>query len=104
MTVSTLVGALVVGLAIGAVGRLVIPGRKAAPIWLTLALGVAAALLGAIVTGQVDRRPTGSPLLPLLVQSGFAAVAVILAVLAAGRSTADPQAPSDRGARRKEEV
>ncbi|SCG42180.1 hypothetical protein [Micromonospora humi] len=103
MTVSTLVGALVVGLAIGAVGRLVIPGRKAAPIWLTLALGVAAALLGAIVTGQVDRRPTGSPLLPLLVQSGFAAVAVILAVLAAGRS-ADRQAPQDPGARRKEEV
>ncbi|MEV0002712.1 hypothetical protein AB0H28_10540 [Micromonospora sp. NPDC050980] len=104
MTVSTLVGALVVGLAIGAVGRLVIPGRKAAPVWLTLALGVAAALLGAIVTGLVDRRPTASPLLPLLVQSAFAAVAVVLAVLAAGRPSAHPQTPPDPGARRKEEV
>ncbi|QLQ35647.1 hypothetical protein [Micromonospora robiginosa] len=104
MTIGTLVGALVVGLAVGGVGRLVIPGRTAAPVWLTLALGVAAALLGAIVTGLVDHRPARSPLLPLLVQSGFAAVAVILAVLAAGRSTAGPRTPRDRGARRKEEV
>ena len=104
MTTSTLVGALVVGLVVGGVGRLAVPGRKAVPVWLTLAIGVAAALLGAIVTGLVDRRPDGSMLLPLLVQSGFAAVAVILAVLAAGRSAADRQAPSDPGTRRKEEV
>ncbi|MFI7071090.1 hypothetical protein [Micromonospora sediminicola] len=99
MTASTLVGALVVGLAVGAVGRLVLPGRKAVPVWLTLALGVAAALLGAIVVGLVDRRPGGSPLLPLVVQTGFAAVAVVLAVVAAGRQTS-----SDPAARRKEEV
>ncbi|MFI2712376.1 hypothetical protein ACH495_19845 [Micromonospora sp. NPDC018662] len=104
MTVSTLVGALVVGLAIGGVGRLAVPGRKAVPVWLTLALGVAAALLGAIVTGLVDRRPGGTVLLSLLVQSGFAALAVILAVLAAGRPGAGRSASSGPGARRKEEV
>ncbi|MFI7213535.1 hypothetical protein [Micromonospora maritima] len=98
MTGSTLVGALVVGLAVGAVGRLVLPGRRSVPVWLTLALGVAAALLGAIVVGLVDRRPAGSPLLPLVVQTGFAAVAVVLAVVAAGR-----QASPDPAARRKEE-
>ncbi|MBQ1046158.1 MULTISPECIES: hypothetical protein [unclassified Micromonospora] len=103
MTGSTLVGALVVGLAVGGVGRLVVPGRKAAPVWLTLALGVAAALLGAIVVGLVDRRPDGSPLLSLMTQTAFAAVAVVLAVVAAGRTEADGQAPGP-GARRKEEV
>ncbi|AXO38357.1 hypothetical protein ACGF5H_21665 [Micromonospora chalcea] len=103
MTGSTLVGALVVGLAVGGVGRLVVPGRKAVPVWLTLALGVAAALLGAIVVGLVDRRPDTSPLLSLMTQTAFAAVAVVLAVVAAGRTETDGQAP-DPGARRKEEV
>jgi len=101
VTGSTLVGALVVGLAVGGVGRLVVPGRKAVPVWLTLALGVAAALLGAIVVGLVDRRPDASPLLSLVTQTAFAAVAVVLAVVTAGG--ADRQAP-DPGARRKEEV
>ncbi|WP_089157794.1 hypothetical protein [Micromonospora sp. NBS 11-29] len=104
MTGSTLVGAVVVGLMVGGVGRLAVPGRKAAPVWLTLALGVAAALLGAIVVGLVDRRPAASMLLPLVVQAGFAAVAVVLAVLAAGRPTAGRQASGDPAARRKEEV
>ncbi|WP_431931208.1 hypothetical protein [Micromonospora sp. RP3T] len=104
MTVSTLVGALVVGLAVGGLGRLAVPGRKAVPVWLTLALGVAAALLGAIVTGLVDRRQDGTVLASLLVQCGFAALAVILAVLAAGRPEAERSAPPDPGARRKEEV
>ncbi|EWM63866.1 hypothetical protein ACIODS_30830 [Micromonospora chalcea] len=103
MTGSTLVGALVVGLAVGGVGRLVVPGRKAVPVWLTLALGVAAALLGAIVVGLVDRRPDASPLLSLVTQTAFAAVAVVLAVVTAGGTGADRQAP-DPGARRKEEV
>lgn len=103
MTGSTLVGALVVGLAVGGVGRLVVPGRKAVPVWLTLALGVAAALLGAIVVGLVDRRPDASPLLSLMMQTAFAAVAVVLAVVTAGHTGADGRAP-DPGARRKEEV
>lgn len=99
---STLVGALVVGLAIGAVGRLVVPGRTAAPVWLTLALGVAAALLGAIVAGLVDSGPGGPAVWPLVVQSGFAAIAVVLAVIAAGRPVTGKEPPSRSGARRKE--
>lgn len=85
MNGSTLVGALVVGLVVGALGRLVVPGRTAAPVWATLALGVAAALLGAIVVGLVGVDRTPPAVLPLLVQSGFAAVAVVLAGVAAGR-------------------
>jgi hypothetical protein len=99
---STLIGALVVGLAVGAVGRLVVPGRTAAPVWLTLALGVAAALLGAIVVGLVHTGPGGPAVWPLVVQSGFAAVAVVLALLAAGRPAPGEEPPPRAGARRKE--
>ncbi|MFE9690276.1 hypothetical protein [Micromonospora sp. NPDC005806] len=100
MNGSTLVGALIVGVAVGAVGRLVLPGRKAAPVWLTLALGVAAALLGAIVVGLVDTGPGELAVLPLIVQIGFAAVAVVVAVLTAGRPGDDP--PTRPGADRRE--
>lgn len=89
MNASTLIGALVVGLVVGALGRLVVPGRTAAPVWLTLALGVAAALLGAIVVGLLGVDRTRPALLPLVVQSGFAAVAVVLALVAAGRQASD---------------
>jgi hypothetical protein len=98
----TLVGALVVGLAVGAVGRLVVPGRTAAPVWLTLALGVAAALLGAIVVGLVDTEPAGPAVWQLVVESGFAAAAVVLAVLAAGRPASGKESPPRAGARREE--
>ncbi|MGR6320262.1 hypothetical protein Q2K19_24555 [Micromonospora soli] len=90
MNGSTLVGAVVVGVAVGAVGRLVLPGRKAAPVWLTLALGVAAALLGAIVVGLVGTGPGGPAVLALIVQVVFAAVAVVLAVVTAGRPGGQP--------------
>ncbi|MFR9777189.1 hypothetical protein ACL02O_14140 [Micromonospora sp. MS34] len=89
MNGTTLVGALVVGLVVGALGRLVVPGRTAAPVWLTLALGVAAALLGAIVVGLVGVDRTRLTVLPLIVQSGFAAVAVVLAAVTAGRPGSD---------------
>ncbi|SBT41881.1 hypothetical protein [Micromonospora auratinigra] len=82
---NTLVNSLVVGLLVGGLARLVVAGRTAAPVWLTLALGVAAALLGAIVLGLVGVVPTRPAVLPLLVQGGFAAASVAVAVLAAGR-------------------
>lgn len=97
MNGSTLVGALVVGVVVGSLGRLAVAGRTAAPVWLTLALGVAAALLGAIVVGLVGVDRARPAVLPLVVQSGFAAVAVVLAVLAAGRPGRDE--PAGRSAR-----
>lgn len=95
MTGSALVSALVVGLAVGLVGRFVVPGRTAAPVWLTLALGVAAAQLGSI-TLRLAGADLGEEAVPrLVVQSGFAAVAVVLAAVTAGRQrVADPGKPS----------
>src|SRR5690625_1941428 len=38
--------AIIVGLIIGALGRLIIPGKQHLPIWLTLVLGIVAAFVG----------------------------------------------------------
>jgi uncharacterized membrane protein YeaQ/YmgE (transglycosylase-associated protein family) len=41
-----IISAIVVGLIIGALGRLVLPGRQDMPIWLTILIGIVAALIG----------------------------------------------------------
>jgi uncharacterized membrane protein YeaQ/YmgE (transglycosylase-associated protein family) len=40
---------VVVGLVIGALGRLAVPGRDPMPIWLTLVIGLIGALLGGTI-------------------------------------------------------
>jgi uncharacterized membrane protein YeaQ/YmgE (transglycosylase-associated protein family) len=40
---------VVVGLAIGALGRLAVPGRDPMPIWLTLVIGLIGAFLGGAI-------------------------------------------------------
>ena len=79
MEITGLLTALVIGLIIGALGRLVAPGRQNLPIWLTLLIGVAAALLGsgiAAALGVADTR--GIDWIELILQVLLAAVGVIL--------------------------
>ncbi|WBC10552.1 GlsB/YeaQ/YmgE family stress response membrane protein [Micromonospora sp. WMMA1947] len=69
--------ALIIGLVIGALGRLVVPGKQNIPIWLTLLIGVVAALVGTLVAGAfgVDDTP-GIDWIELVLQVGFAAIGV----------------------------
>ncbi|RCV49006.1 GlsB/YeaQ/YmgE family stress response membrane protein, partial [Marinitenerispora sediminis] len=46
MAITGIISAIVVGLIIGALGRLVVPGKQHIPIWLTLLIGIIAALVG----------------------------------------------------------
>lgn len=48
MEVTGILSALVIGLIIGALGRLVVPGKQHIPIWRTLLIGVVAAVLGTV--------------------------------------------------------
>jgi len=59
MHVSGIITAIIIGLIIGALGRLVVPGKQNIPIWLTLVIGVVAALLGTVIaraTGVADTK------------------------------------------------
>ncbi|BCL13385.1 GlsB/YeaQ/YmgE family stress response membrane protein [Micromonospora sagamiensis] len=85
LTVWGIITALIVGLIVGALGRLVVPGRQNMPIWLHMLIGVGAALLGTVVaraTGLADTR--GIDWFELLFQVAFAAIGVAL-VAGAGR-------------------
>ena len=80
MEVTGLLTALVIGLIIGALGRLVAPGRQNLPIWLTLLIGVAAALLGSAIAAVLGVAVTrGVDWIELIIQVLLAAVGVILA-------------------------
>ncbi|WP_304453186.1 GlsB/YeaQ/YmgE family stress response membrane protein [Nocardiopsis sp. YSL2] len=53
MEITGIISALIVGLIVGALGRLVIPGKQHLPIWLTLLLGIVAAVLGGWIAGMI---------------------------------------------------
>jgi len=46
--IGTILWALIAGAIIGALGRLFLPGRQNISIWLTIGVGIAAALLGGV--------------------------------------------------------
>ena len=87
MTVTGIITALIVGLIIGALGRLVVPGKQNIPIWLTMVIGVVAALLGTVVARLVGIDTAGFSVLELAVQVALAAIAVAVVAGTAGRRT-----------------
>lgn len=80
MEVTGFFTAILIGLIIGAAGRLVVPGRQRIPLWLTLVIGVVAAILGTLVAGAFGVADTGGiDWIELVLQVGFAAVGVAIA-------------------------
>jgi uncharacterized membrane protein YeaQ/YmgE (transglycosylase-associated protein family) len=79
MEVTGFFTAIIIGLIIGALGRLVVPGKQNIPIWLTLLIGVVAALLGTLLAGALGVADTrGIDWIELILQVGFAAAGVAL--------------------------
>ena len=75
--VTGIISGLIIGIVIGALGRLFAPGRQRLPIWLTIVVGVIAALIGtaiAKVLGVADTR--GVDWIELGIQVALAAVGV----------------------------
>ncbi len=86
MTVAGILSAIVVGLIIGALGRLVLPGRQNIPIWLTMVVGIVAALLGtAIARGAGLADTEGVDWIEILIQVALAALGVALVAGFSGR-------------------
>ena len=87
MTVTGIISAIVIGAVIGGLARLILPGRQHIPLWLTIVVGVVAALVGtwlARVLG-IPIVTRGIDWLELLVQLVLAVIGVAIVAGAYGR-------------------
>ncbi|WP_433375833.1 GlsB/YeaQ/YmgE family stress response membrane protein [Actinoplanes sp. CA-142083] len=79
MEISGIITAIVVGLIIGALGRLVVPGKQNIPIWLTILIGILAALVGTFIAAAIGVDDTGGiDWIELIIQVALAALGVSL--------------------------
>lgn len=80
MTITGILTAIVIGLIIGALGRLVLPGKQRIPIWLTILVGIAAAFVGTALARAmgIPTETSGIDWMELLVQVVLAAIGVAL--------------------------
>lgn len=88
MTAEGIISAIVVGLIIGALGRLVLPGRQNIPIWLTILVGIGAALLGTAIARSMGLADTpGIDFTEILIQVVLAAIGVAVVAGFSSRRT-----------------
>ena len=87
MTITGIISAIIIGAIIGALGRLVIPGRQPIPIWLTIVIGIVAAFIGSFIAGALGYANSngGFPWILLIIQVIVAAIGVAIAAGAYGR-------------------
>jgi uncharacterized membrane protein YeaQ/YmgE (transglycosylase-associated protein family) len=87
VTVTGIITAIVIGAIIGALGRLVVPGKQHIPIWLTIVVGIIAAFIGTFIARAIGipTATSGIDWLELLVQVIVAAIGVVLVANLYGR-------------------
>lgn len=81
MTVAGSIAAIVLGATVGILGRLLIRGRRAMPVWLLAAVGVVAAFAGTGLCNLAGLEHQGWNLWKALFQVGAAIFAVFLVAL-----------------------
>jgi len=86
MTIGSIIGAIIIGLVLGVLGRLFAPGKQNIPLWLTIVVGIVAAFIGTFIArllGVADTR--GIDWIELIVQIIVAAIGVSLVAGLYGR-------------------
>ncbi|GAA4974871.1 putative membrane protein YeaQ/YmgE (transglycosylase-associated protein family) [Nonomuraea thailandensis] len=77
MTIESILGAIVIGAVIGAIGRLLLPGRQAIGWILTIVVGIVAALVGTLLAQVLGVETTpGIDWIELVMQVVLAIVGV----------------------------
>ncbi|MEV0395092.1 GlsB/YeaQ/YmgE family stress response membrane protein [Polymorphospora rubra] len=86
MEITGIITALIIGAVIGALGRLVLPGRQRISFLLTIAVGIVAALLGTMLAALIGVAETrGVDWIELFIQVALAAIGVGIVSAAVGR-------------------
>ncbi|GAA0585047.1 transglycosylase [Paractinoplanes ferrugineus] len=84
--VTGIITAVIIGLIVGALGRLVVPGKQNIPIWLTILIGIVAAIIGTFIAAAIGVDDTrGIDWIELILQVALAAGGVALVAGMRGR-------------------
>lgn len=85
--IGTIIGAIVVGAIIGALARLVMPGRQGVGMVMTILAGIVGSFLGSWITAQFGYHNAngGFAILPFIVGVVMAVVLIAIYVAVAGR-------------------
>ncbi|MBW4720701.1 GlsB/YeaQ/YmgE family stress response membrane protein [Saccharothrix obliqua] len=77
MEITGIISALIIGVIIGGLGRLVVPGRQRISLLMTMLVGIAAALVGTFAASVIGVADTdGIDWIELALQVGLAGVGV----------------------------
>jgi len=87
VTVTGIFTAIIIGLIVGALARLILPGKQNIPVWLTIVVGIVAAFLGTALARAlgIPTATSGIDWLELVVQLVLAVIGVALVSGAYGR-------------------
>ncbi|MBO0869965.1 MAG: GlsB/YeaQ/YmgE family stress response membrane protein [Micromonosporaceae bacterium] len=86
MTVTGIISAIIVGLIVGALGRLLLPGRQNISILLTIVVGIIAAFIGTAIASAIGVANTrGFDWIEFFLQVIVAAIGVALVAGLTGR-------------------
>ena len=87
MTITGIITAIIIGAIIGALGRLVVPGKQNIPIWLTIVVGIVAAFIGTFLARAIgiSTATSGIDWGELVVQVIVAAIGVYAVAALYGR-------------------
>lgn len=58
LTLGAIIWAIVAGLVLGLVARFLLPGKQHIPLWLTIVVGIVAAIVGNYIAGLLGVRET----------------------------------------------
>jgi len=84
-----LIALCLIGLIVGALARLALPGKDPMSVWQTIAIGIGGSLLAGIVSAALFDRGAGNLLLSVIFASGI----VYLIRRSRGGGLTDPGAP-----------
>ena len=86
MTITGIITAIIIGAIIGALGRLVVPGKQNIPIWLTIVIGIVAAFIGTLIARAFGVASTGGiDWIEIVLQIVVAAIGVYAVAAMYGR-------------------
>jgi uncharacterized membrane protein YeaQ/YmgE (transglycosylase-associated protein family) len=87
MTVGGVITAIIFGAIIGALARLLVPGRQHMPIWLTILVGIVAALIGTWIARALHLKTHGFNFWETIFQIVLAIIGVLIVTMLWPRRT-----------------